>query len=991
MSTQLIGLENLPNVYIEKVVLSDNNTETFKVNVNLELFDNFSGNNGFVWSADETFRSFIKVCLIYTKNAVVSGGLTKGTLSPLPKSLFPSGIVNDSSTKHLIYSMKEFAVSSDGNTLTFKNKASFVVDMSQNLDIFAFCFLDTQQISQTLKIDLSNQLSQYYGAISSEKIFVNGKIPKTTSFYVNPNKTLWTGPVHLYQGTYMQGSSHDTAGHSNVTRIVTENVKVLDNRTKSYKRRQSKKNKNVSLFSDAYYSIDNTGGLTGIFSFNVREFALSRTRYGSKFLGLSKALFEQFVSTIQISSLTITREQIKISKSSNILQTPQIKKIDLGSSYLVASSIEAQAGVLTEVSEDTAKLQQIYIDQGSSLRSYVFSDLSKNTKSYGDYRYEVEVAIIDKSQDFFNSQIVSAKQNYSALKDVVNSLNSNINYDYTLDKLKKDVVVPEEVSLGIQRYYDLMCMLDELPVSEMRTLITEKINLFSSGNYNARMAIKFLAEYEQLITRFTGNFKIISTQNVSYGKVNTRKDSIPNYIKVSKKFSEVISFSDYEVSYNYLGAEQAGLKVVTKEQYEAMASKNIDRYFDGSKSYIEDTLNSADPSIASAITDFSISKYLYFSPVSFNVGHKTANTTRLDEIDLLKLSNLFVEIIRTISYQKRKQKKYKMKKAVRRGASRVSPSFKKTKKKKTTFNFSFTPVVPPVDTSQIKDSLSPYIDSREYLGDNSEFPRAGEDLSIEVVSQNNLQILKNLTINSSTVVPRDKKIFDITKKNNIINKLKSSKKFSRKKLIYAPIPFKALLASRSPAARNNILESDTDILKDVETKVATEISFFAIQRIEVLTGYELDENGIKMLSKPVWKKITPEILNNNKRKICRMVYEENDELDIKIDENFKFPALDKIFIISDSSITSPLPSDLLPQEVQREIPLKNNLSRQIIYSTTNTVTQNNNKMAIFKQMPEETNTVQTQISLPTTDTVSTQPSSTPTSTMGSGGSTYGGY
>ena len=414
MSTQLIGLENLPNVYIEKITLTDNNTETFNVNVNLELYDE-SVTSGFTWFG---------ACLIYTTDSVVSEGLSGGTLNPLPDFLASANALINKKTGVSVHSLKEFSISNSGTILTFKKTLSFKIRNTENLHIYAFCFLDTKQVSQSFGIDLSDMLATYYGPLSSEKIIVDGKIPTSTSFYANPDNTLWTGPVHQHQNVYMQGSLHSSNPHANVKRITSKNIKTIDNRSKFYSLRQSVKQKTYSLISDSYYSIDHTGGLTGVFSFNMKEFALTKTKYGRKFLKLNNMMFREFVNTIEISSIKINRRQVKLSRAYNKLQTPMIKKIDLGETYTLTSTLESSPGQLIQTNEESAIFKQIYIDSDPMIRSYSFTDLTKNNKSLGDYQYEVEIAIVDKSQGFFDSQIKSAKQNYSNLKDNIDFLNS---------------------------------------------------------------------------------------------------------------------------------------------------------------------------------------------------------------------------------------------------------------------------------------------------------------------------------------------------------------------------------------------------------------------------------------------------------------------------------------------------------------------------------------------------------------------------------------
>lgn len=984
MSTELIGLENIPNVYIEKIILSNSTEQEIFVNINLELYDKLPSQSP-VWSRNEMFTPFLKVCLIQTSDLSLSDQLTQGRTSPVPKKLFASNGFDRAKTHFQTYSIKQFSTSTfEGNTV-FKIKTSFRTPEQQNLSVFAFCFLDTDQVSKNLNIDLTNMLDDYYGAVTSEKVFIGGQTPKTSVFYISPDNTIYTGPVHSHQGKYMQGSLHTANPHSSLKTITRQNLKLIDDRDKKYNIRKNYQSYSNALISDSYFSIDQTGALSGLFSFNVKEFALSKTKYGKKLLSLNENLFVKFMNTIRIDSLKINRKQVKLSRGSNKLQTPIIVKNKIGLLSLVVATEESSPGKLRNHRDDDSQIQQVFIDPDRSIRNYLFSDFTKDTNSYGSFQYTVEVSIIDGSQEFFNNLIIDIQRDYSNLKDEMDFLNSRVNYDYSIDKLKDNKTVPQSIELGIKKYYEIFSMINDVTKTQQRELIKDKLFSFSQGNYNANAAERFLSDYRDLISQFIGKFRTTSTQNISFGKVSPKKASIPNLMAIRKEFSEVITFRQYSVSYNYLGLESAGLKVVSTDGYDELANKNIDRYFDGAKSYTQGADSPMDPAIASAITDFSSSKYLYFSPLAFNVNDRQQNVDRLDQIDLLKLSGMFVESIKTLKSIRRPTSSLIPKKT-RRGVFRTQ--HQKPKKEMRVSSraptFSFERFKPPTKVEDFENELEYYIDSSEYLGNNSEFPKTPEFLKPTVIEQEDLGIFTSLNIKASENIIRDKKIFDITKKENIINKIITSKTKDSSIFRKAPIPLKALLASRTSAARNNVLESDSDILKDTETRIATEISFFSIQKIEVLTGYGLDLNGVKMLSKPIWKPMTPELLNNDQRKVCRMVYEENEDLQLKPDENFKFPALDRIFILSNEDILTDLPEPQISSDTNFKLQLKNDLSKKAVYSTTNTVIQNRNKMSIFNEMSPQAPTAP-----PTTQsTVSSTLTRTTTSPMGSGG---GGY
>lgn len=78
--------------------------------------------------------------------------------------------------------------------------------------------------------------------------------------------------------------------------------------------------------------------------------------------------------------------------------------------------------------------------------------------------------------------------------------------------------------------------------------------------------------------------------------------------------------------------------------------------------------------------------------------------------------------------------------------------------------------------------------------------------------------------------------------------------------------------------RKWVARSGENIMKNIET--ATEFDFYQnnIQAIEVLSDFTETDQGEKEIASPVWKPLTPELLDNNRDRhfICRMRQYEND-------------------------------------------------------------------------------------------------------------------
>ena len=96
MSNVLVGLENLPNVYIEKITVSNNNRFNSKIAVELSMHD-IEKDGFFVWSDDDLIMNYMKVAVIATSNPQLINGITTGIFSPLPNIIRRGPFMTDTS------------------------------------------------------------------------------------------------------------------------------------------------------------------------------------------------------------------------------------------------------------------------------------------------------------------------------------------------------------------------------------------------------------------------------------------------------------------------------------------------------------------------------------------------------------------------------------------------------------------------------------------------------------------------------------------------------------------------------------------------------------------------------------------------------------------------------------------------------------------------------------------------------------------------------
>ena len=77
MMNLLTGLGTVPNVYICRIILEDNDTKSYKTAIQIQVLDKRDGKN-FQWSNNLMIRRFLKVTLIKTHNKSLSNLLKDG-------------------------------------------------------------------------------------------------------------------------------------------------------------------------------------------------------------------------------------------------------------------------------------------------------------------------------------------------------------------------------------------------------------------------------------------------------------------------------------------------------------------------------------------------------------------------------------------------------------------------------------------------------------------------------------------------------------------------------------------------------------------------------------------------------------------------------------------------------------------------------------------------------------------------------------------------
>jgi len=214
MNEMTVGMENLPNVFIERIdlypMLRPNTGDAYKyrIRVKLCMYDHSPKRSWY----GRTGLSDLSIKVVF-RGKEAADALNDGS-----KSLYDY-IASDVGVE--IINQSDFTIESELNDYT---KFSTIIERElpaiDNLNVYAACFIDGLEFGNDL-------FNKFYGPMSAEKIFVGGVVSDQSGYFYHPDTNEeYGGPVHGHEGTYMEGSEHTLEQHATLRYVVEENYKI---------------------------------------------------------------------------------------------------------------------------------------------------------------------------------------------------------------------------------------------------------------------------------------------------------------------------------------------------------------------------------------------------------------------------------------------------------------------------------------------------------------------------------------------------------------------------------------------------------------------------------------------------------------------------------------------------------------------------------------------------------------------------------------------
>lgn len=929
MSLELVGFENLPNVYIKNIQIFDYNAGQIEIKVSVRLHD--LEENSVWYDTVENLTQLLRIGLIMSTDEEQSDSLNSGDISPVSLQKI---------TKAIPVPKKV------GDNLIFDTSFRKIIPSgTDHLNVYAFCFIDKTQVLETFGFQMSND---YYGPIKSDKVFSIGKIVENTNVFVRNNGEYWSGPVHSHRSGFMIGSYHTLTPHESLNRLIIPNVKIKDFR--ATQKKQNKKSDSTNNFlSDLIVSYSSDTDINSIFMINIKTLLKNKTKYGSFLNRAPDSVVSQIIQNFKMNLVTIQRQRVKQSlrptrlgsrkdvtqsvfSKKNIIKSydsngiltkttrleRKRKPFDVIESELRSNTGDNRRGPNEIFKEELvdykkiAMIQELFFDYGNEIRTFQLNDYELTDRTPGKYKYNLSFQFSDPVANFLISVTAAMKTDLSEIKRYVGYISRNR--------------APSEIEVDIQSlvdsYVTYYSYIYELSSSEKNDLSFKMFTLLSQETTDLQYVKKFQKNYEDLYSEFLLflDFDREKTFSKKIAVSIKSKEQTTNRIIIENTFDKVIEPSSNFVGFSYIDdSKKNAMKIFSKVQLGQRADQETQKYYASQP-------NSSSPDLDArtnvGINDITTTRTAYFGPSNFSMGDKKFSIG-LDSKAPYSDLNTALKNVNTILDPKL--------------ISVVAPSVPQN--------------IEPEDTGE------KFVNSSKIIGSGHEFVSYTEVIdSYNVVDQ---QTDSNKSF--------DNAISGFTNNRTFVATLSNVKKLSGDDAANLPNQLKAIINGGTDSTNTNYTTESTDLLANPQTKNYYELNNFSVQELIYIDGFETDNNENIMLNKPMFKLMNFQNFQSvNKPVVCFLQSYTNSSFGIT-DEN-KVSVIDSSFVLSDKDITV---KD--QQQVSNVMPTYNTQNIGYQFMNSNIVKQTNQPMNVQIEQSGDTPqaSLEVDVRLPVSNNITT--------------------
>ena len=213
MSIEMVGLENLPNVFIDNVKIEDiSGTNIKKIIVTTCIYDEIPA----TWRG-RGFNIDIKLAVITDLDAIdkINSGSHIEEIENY-ESYFISTKSADSAAEENIESNSMIS-----SYKKFKSTFLFTIDTEKNPDVNVYCYCSIPSIDFGIK-----EFDKFCGPLVGEQVFRNSSVVDISGYFYDPNTNEeYGGPVYTINGKYYKGS-YESENPIEVFYVSEDNMKL---------------------------------------------------------------------------------------------------------------------------------------------------------------------------------------------------------------------------------------------------------------------------------------------------------------------------------------------------------------------------------------------------------------------------------------------------------------------------------------------------------------------------------------------------------------------------------------------------------------------------------------------------------------------------------------------------------------------------------------------------------------------------------------------
>ena len=531
------------------------------------------------------------------------------------------------------------------------------------------------------------------------------------------------------------------------------------------------------------------------------------------------------------------------------------KKIKIGSPNMVFDGKQITRDLIAS-SRKIGKIEQLDLTLPATLRPINFVDYNVRFAKAGSYKYQTKLSIKDEPllycQGLLKDLIRNARKlqnlyDVTIMKNVFNGdvfstqylyefySQYNIAVDPSTGFVEGEYNTPELLNSYLVKSFEVLLRAERLIGTRPRAnRLVNSVNLFSTDLERILNTVNY---YNSIIDRFKRTYSLSDGKSSEKASSKSRKDRgvIEKVITLKKEYKRELM---KPIGINFISMNKSdGLPIINIDLFGQRANIEVKKYFPGVVNKSNKALSFLPENLRSPMANIEENKFMNFSPAKIFFGQKEVDTT---EINSESFDSDFFNTLRIV------------KSAIQNNESTQEQD-----------DFD------PASTSN-DENLEKYIDSRDFLGDETKFNNA----VINILLRKPMligKIRKKFKFLDNKILKASKKsislkTFDLSQPNNIIvQKLKENPR-------QVPMQLKALSLLKTPMTTFDLDTIDFDPLSNPQTQEVFTQNYLNLGKVEVLEGFEMI-NGRLSMDRPIYKEIDAKMFNNLKDKnvLCRVV------------------------------------------------------------------------------------------------------------------------